>query len=86
MVGIIVAVAEKILPVGAFAIGVFYLGSLVPFKLVATGRPHDNNRSGWWQLIIFSSIIGGVQLLLLMCIKGTLGENKFGDDPLVTSG
>ena len=44
-------------------------------------RLHDIDRSGWWNLIIFT-IIGIVALLYWACKKGDEGENRFGADTL----
>jgi len=44
-------------------------------------RLHDIDRSGWWNLIIFT-IIGIVVLLYWACKRGNEGENRFGADPL----
>ena len=44
-------------------------------------RLHDIDRSGWWNLIIFT-IIGIVVLLYWACKKGDEGENRFGADTL----
>ena len=49
---------------------------------VTVRRLHDINRSGWWQLIIFVPIVGWIVDLYWMIKKGTLGPNRFGEDPL----
>lgn len=54
---------------------------LIAFS-VACRRLHDINRSGWWQLIIFVPIVGWIVDLYWMIKKGTLGPNRFGEDPL----
>ena len=41
-------------------------------------RLHDINFSGWWVLIGFVPLIGVVALIVLACIPGTDGENKYG--------
>lgn len=46
-------------------------------------RFHDIGRSGWWVLISAIPAIGSVIILIQCgCIKGTVGSNKYGEDPL----
>ncbi len=49
--------------------------------LMIIRRLHDRNMRGWWYLINF--IPGGILVfLVLVCLKGTKGPNRFGPDPL----
>jgi uncharacterized membrane protein YhaH (DUF805 family) len=52
---------------------------------LATGvkRWHDRNKSGWWVLIAFVPVIGGLWYLI-ECgfLRGTSGPNNYGADPL----
>ena len=50
---------------------------------VAVKRYHDRNKSGWWVLIVFVPIIGGIWYLI-ECgfLRGTPGPNDYGPDPL----
>ena len=50
---------------------------------VAVKRYHDRNKSGWWVLIVFVPIIGGLWYLI-ECgfLRGTPGPNNYGPDPL----
>ena len=49
--------------------------------LMIIRRLHDRNMRGWWYLINF--IPGGILVfLVLVCLKGTTGPNRFGPDPL----
>jgi|SRR4051794_6248413 uncharacterized membrane protein YhaH (DUF805 family) len=46
-------------------------------------RWHDRNKSGWWSLIALIPIIGGIWLLVeLGFLRGTVGPNSYGPDPL----
>lgn len=49
--------------------------------LMSIRRLHDCNKSGWWYLIIFLPF-GVIVLLIMFCLKGTTGPNRFGPDPL----
>ena len=68
---------------------VFYLAILIPSIAVAVRRLHDRNMSGWWYLgfivlsaIPFVGVIASIAMLLIFCLKGTDGDNRFGPDPL----
>jgi uncharacterized membrane protein YhaH (DUF805 family) len=70
---------------GAMSYGIFYclyaLATFVPGLSVLVRRLHDVNKSGWFILIALIPIIGWIWILVLLCTKGTEGENKYGPDP-----
>jgi uncharacterized membrane protein YhaH (DUF805 family) len=45
---------------------------------LAVRRLHDQDKSGFWYFIAFVPIVGGIWLLVLMCMEGTPGPNRFG--------
>ena len=53
-----------------------------PTIAVTARRLHDQNRSGWWQLIALIPFIGWIVLALSCIRKGTLGSNDYGEDPV----
>lgn len=55
--------------------------TLLPSISVQIRRLHDIDRSGWW-LLIFLTIIGVFVLLYWACLRGTVGPNRYGADPL----
>ena len=68
--------------VGIGLLGVLYaLGTLLPGIGVTIRRLHDTGRTGWWILIAFVPIVGGIILLIFMVLDGNPGENKYGPDP-----
>ena len=74
-------------------LGLFYLAVLVPGIAVAVRRLHDRNMSGWWYLgfiaASFIPVVGfvaSIAMLVIFCLKGTEGDNKFGTDPLRPGG
>ncbi len=74
---------------GGGLLGIFYLGVLIPSLAVAVRRLHDRNMSGWWYLgfiaLSFSPVVGfvaSIAMLVIFCLKGTDGDNRFGPDPL----
>lgn len=55
---------------------------IVPNITVTVRRLHDSGRSGWWYWICLVPFIGGIWLLVLMCLgPDTYGPNDYGDDP-----
>jgi len=57
------------------------LATLLPTLAVSARRLHDIDRSGWWALLIFT-VIGYIVLIYWACLRGTVGANRFGSDPL----
>lgn len=64
--------------------GLYSLAVLLPTIAVAVRRLHDTDRSGWWFLIGFVPIVGGIVLLIFYVLEGTRGPNRFGPDPKTT--
>jgi uncharacterized membrane protein YhaH (DUF805 family) len=72
---------------------IFTLATFLPVIAAGARRLHDNDRSGWWQLIIFIPVVGVIVLIVFMATKGTESDNRFGTPPrmvpapdVVTSG
>ena len=71
------------------AIGVIWaLFVLIPGIAVTIRRLHDRDMSGWWYLgfIVLSiipliGIVASIGFLVVMCLEGTKGTNRFGADP-----
>ena len=70
----------------AFAVIVMALILLLP---VNVRRLHDRNMSGWWMLVFIlggmipyvGQLIGLVQFVIMGCLDGTPGPNRYGLDP-----
>ncbi len=45
-------------------------------------RLHDRNMSAWWLLLWIIPYIGWLALVIIFCLRGTQGPNRFGPDPL----
>ena len=65
------------------ALLVLGLGLIVPGIAVSVRRLHDTNKSGWWLLLCFVPFVGSIVILVFMCLEGTKGANKYGDEPVV---
>lgn len=59
----------------------YLLVFLVPSIAVSIRRFHDQDKSGWFYLLSFIPYVGGIIVFVFMCLEGTSGPNRFGDDP-----
>ena len=66
--------------------GLYALAVLLPGVAVLVRRLHDTDKSGWWWLIAFIPLIGGVVLLVFSVMAGDAGSNRFGPDPKAGEG
>jgi uncharacterized membrane protein YhaH (DUF805 family) len=57
---------------------IYVLAVLVPGIAVTIRRLHDTDKSGWWILIALVPFVGGIILLVLLCIDSTRGQNQYG--------
>ncbi len=60
---------------------IWSLAALIPSLAVSVRRLHDMAKSGWWLLIAFIPLIGGLVLLYWFVLRGTVGANDYGADP-----
>lgn len=59
----------------------FVIATFLPQLAVTVRRLHDTNRSGWWVLLEFIPVIGGLVLLVFMVLDSQPGANRFGPNP-----
>ena len=57
---------------------VWILATIVPALAVLVRRLHDTGKSGWWALIGFVPLAGGIVLLAFTVLDSDAGENRFG--------
>ena len=74
--------------VGGLLMVLWVLAIIVPSVAVVVRRFHDRDMSGWWYLgfIVLSMIpvvgfIATIAMLVIFCLPGTPGPNRFGPDP-----
>ena len=60
---------------------IYALGTIIPTLAVTVRRLHDIGKSGTWYFISFIPYIGSFWLLILMCMDGKSGRNKWGENP-----
>ena len=67
-------------------IAIYYAVTAVPAMAVGVRRLHDTGRHGWWMLVSLIPFAGGVWLIVLMCLNGSAGDNRYGSPPDGTTG
>lgn len=68
---------------GMLLFGLLMLPSLWASLAVQIKRWHDRDKSGWWILIHIIPYIGGIwSFIECGCLRGTIGVNRYGNDPL----
>lgn len=66
--------------------GIYWLAVLIPAIAVAVRRLHDTGRTGWWLLLAFIPVIGGLVLLIFMVFDSEPGDNQYGPNPKLGPG
>ena len=61
--------------------GLFAWAMFIPSLAVSIRRLHDTAHSGWWFLITFIPVIGGIWLLVYMVQDSADGDNRYGPNP-----
>lgn len=59
----------------------FGLLTIVPTIAVSVRRLHDISRSGWWLLIGFVPVVGGLILFVFHVLPSTPASNAYGPQP-----
>ncbi|WP_420382324.1 DUF805 domain-containing protein [Novosphingobium sp.] len=72
---------SALVPIAFGVFGVFALVAFIPTIAVQVRRFHDQDRSGWMVLLALIPYLGGLIVLVFMCLDGTRGGNRFGPDP-----
>lgn len=82
--GMVMMGAERMMETGGFGplVGIAALGLILPSIGVSVRRLHDRDKSGWFILVGLIPLIGGLIMLYWYVQRGTIGENRFGPDPV----
>jgi uncharacterized membrane protein YhaH (DUF805 family) len=71
-------------PVAMLGMGLIFLlafAVIIPAIAVQVRRFHDQDKSGWFVLLNLVPYVGGIIVLVFMCLEGTKGDNRYGPDP-----
>jgi len=60
---------------------IFMIAVLLPSIAIGIRRLHDVGKSGWWLLIAFVPVVGGLYLLYLAVLDSDPGDNEYGPNP-----
>ena len=66
---------------GGLVAAVLYIGYAVLSIGFGVRRLHDLDKSGWWILLMFVPLVNLGLLLYMLFAPGTIGENRFGQQP-----
>lgn len=66
----------------AIAAGLFFIPIAVASYAVSAQRLHDAGQTGWFNLIYLIPYVGSFMMVVLAIIKGDVGDNVYGPDPL----
>ncbi len=69
------------LNIGGSILGIYLLGTLVPWIAVNVRRLHDIGKSGTYIFINIIPIVGRIWFIVLVATNGDIGQNKYGPDP-----
>jgi uncharacterized membrane protein YhaH (DUF805 family) len=78
--GILITLAGAVSDRLIFLFSIYYLGTIVPLIALATRRLHDVGLTGWLQLLAIIPL-GGLAVIVMVCLPGVHGPNKHGPDP-----
>lgn len=67
-------------------LAIYYSATAVPAMALGVRRLHDTGRSGWWLLVSLVPLVGGIWFIVLMCLDGSAGGNRYGSRPDGTTG
>jgi uncharacterized membrane protein YhaH (DUF805 family) len=79
LITIVLSVVAAVIGTGILSM-LFSLATLLPTIAVGVRRLHDRDMSGWFMLLGLVPI-ANIVLLVIMCLEGTKGDNRFGPDP-----
>ena len=80
IIALVLSIADAILGIKLLT-SIYSLFILLPDLAIQFRRLHDIDKSAWWLLIAFVPIVGGIVLLVFSVTPGTIGANRYGEDP-----
>ncbi|MER5203632.1 DUF805 domain-containing protein [Streptomyces sp. NPDC002825] len=77
----ILAIVDNVIGIYPALTGIYFLAVLLPYLGVTVRRLHDTGRSGWFILIGFIPLVGGIILLVFLATDGEQQQNAHGPNP-----
>lgn len=81
IIGIVLYAVGFAVPAVMMLYYLYSLATLIPSIALCVRRLHDIGKSGWWWLLCFVPLVGGIILLIWFCRAGDVGDNAYGPDP-----
>jgi Predicted membrane protein len=78
LISVTYAISETL---GSIVYVLFILGTIAPGVTLGIRRLHDIGKSGWWMFISLVPFVGGIVLLVFLCLDSQPGENMYGPNP-----
>ena len=82
MIGSNLSIAGQSIGYGIVSL-LYNLFILIPSLSISFRRLHDIGKSAGWLFIGFVPFAGAIWLFIYSCMSGTVGTNKYGDDPKI---
>lgn len=80
VIGFVLGIIDGIIGIKLLT-SLYCLFILIPELSLSFRRLHDIDKSAWWLLIAFVPIVGAIILFVFSVKPGTVGTNRYGDDP-----
>ncbi|WP_138417267.1 DUF805 domain-containing protein [Aquibacillus sediminis] len=77
----LLSMLESIAGIMGIVTFLYSLAVLIPSLAVVVRRLHDSGRTGWWILVSLIPIVGGIVILVFMCLDSEQGDNEYGPNP-----
>jgi uncharacterized membrane protein YhaH (DUF805 family) len=82
LMSIVTTLLDAVIGMGVLTV-LFFVVHFIPSLSVTFRRLHDTGKSGWWILIGLIPVIGGILIIVFMCMNGEDVANKYGENPKV---
>jgi len=81
-IGIVAAIIDYALNTNGVIQAIISILAIWPSLAVMAKRCHDRDRSAWFMLIGIVPLLNIWLLVEVWCLRGTIGPNRFGADPV----
>lgn len=81
LAGILGSISETLGTIMGLVYIIYVFAALIPGLAVSVRRLHDTGKSGWFILVAFIPLVGGIILLVLMCLDSMPMDNQYGPNP-----